>query len=414
MFERVKKIFANIQNFDLKFKQSPEIIYNQKSSYLQNIGAIYEALSNNLRYGSSLIKNIIDFRKSWIYSSNATIKADSELIDYMTNELNINALFDKLVTLGEIEGRWLVRIIPENNKIFLKIISIRDINYEVFYDSSLEVSSIKFDEKNILTEKDYFVFANTSGVYHNNNTPSNVSYVINYIQNIDKALETLRTLNHVIGVNTILFKTKDWTDAQRLSNIIRGKQSDQNNPYDDSNRKWKIGDGLVAPADVQIINVARDSIESIKDEIITNLQIVSGHTGVPIHLLGFPEMLSNRATAQEMAESIVNKIQVERNENKRKFEELIKKIAIVSNKHFGTAYDLACNITIPPTSLTERHVTIDSYLKLYENGIITKRTLREMIPDVDPDLEELREIEEQNKLQEKISTAIREVNNQYE
>ena len=406
MFDKVKKLFT--QNFfDTKIKNITNEVSNENQD---SIDLLYQAIDNKLRYGSSLIKNIIDYRKSWIYSSNATIECDQELLLRLKNELYIDDIFDKLVTLSELEGRWLVFIKPFNNFFSIEIISFRNYKYTYELNEVGEVSKIKIidkfgKEKVFDKENSNFVFINTSSNLGNNLLP-NIAYVIKYIQNIDKAIETMRTLNHVLGVNTLVFKTKDWSDAVKLSSIINNKKTDNNNPYDDSMRKWKIGDGIVAPTDVSVINIGKDSIESIKDEIITNLQIVSGHTGVPIHLLGFPEMLSNRATAQELAESITNKIQIERNQNKRGFEKIISTIAILSNQLYNTAYSIDCHISIPPTSMSEKKLIYEIYMNLYKERIISKKTLREMIPEVDPLVEEEREAEEEAKLDERIRDAV--------
>lgn len=403
----MKNLFKNlftskkVQNFSsTSFNQ---IIEDDEFSSKSKIEKIYLAIEDKLKYGSMMIKNIIDYRSTWIYNDNISIDCDERLKELLFSS-NFKEVLADAAFYSEVEGKFLILFEPYDNFFKFSLIKYIDYRYKVNFDKyNIPLNFTYYDinkNKQIVIESDNFIFGNTSKLSKDNSVP-NVAYVLEFIENVHKAIKDLRSLNHFLGVNTILFKTKDWNDAQRLSNIIRGKTSSS-----EDSRKWKIGDGLAAPVDVSVISISKDSLESLSKEIITNIQVISGHTGVPVHLFGFPELLSNRSTAIEMAESIINKVQNERNVMKSKIEELVKKVAIKSNQIYNTTFSTDCKVTIPATSMSEKKLVSEMYSSLVDKSIISKKTFREMIPDIDPQLEENRILEEENSLDDRIARQV--------
>jgi hypothetical protein len=263
-----------------------------------------------------------------------------------------------------------------------------------------KVIQVTYREKNSTTEKTInakdFVLLNYNLISNDmeNSSPS-IAYIIDDVIRVDECLMSWKLINDRFAKTTVIFEVDDWRDATTISNIIRGKQESIDS--DGIQRKWKIGEGLAVKGKANTLEFSNNGIESLKEEIIMRTQKISGHTGIPIFLLGFPELMSNRATATEMVEGIINKTSTEKEIISQGIKELFIKSLTKYNLFTGDALfsDLdSINVVLPVVSQNEIKALIDKFEPLFSSKVISKKTFRELIPGVDPDLEEQREKEE--------------------
>lgn len=414
---------AKVQNFGSTIVHEPTESfqyygYESNESYISKLGKIYRGYNDALKYGSSGIQTVINYRRSWVMGSNPTIQGDSNFVDWLYKSTNFKTILGRLSTVSEMEGKWAVLIKPStkdgSSSISFKLLRWYDYQYEIDFNEFDEPVKLYYKNKigkEVSFSENQFVFCNSSTTETARGeemyTVPNVMGVLKQLETMDKSLANWRDINKYVANNTIFFETKDFADAARLAKIMKGKTENPQIGSDlEDGKKWKLGEGLVAPAKPTVISISRENLDSLKDEFVTNAQYASGHTGIPIYLFGFPEMLSNRATAEEIAEGIINKTSTERERNKDGLETLLKKTAIMSNQFFGTAYGVDYQVTIPPTSLAEKKAMYEMFLPLFDKGIISKNTIRAMLPDVNPEQEEAEEMKNEEKLQERVSLAM--------
>ena len=414
---------AEIQNFGSTVITEPAESFNgygmtYDRSYQAKLEMIYQGYNGNLRYGSSGIQTVVNYRRAWIMGSNPTIQGDTSFLEWMDEYTNFESILGRLSTIGELEGKWAVVLKPSQkdgqNGIAYKLLRWYDYQYSIDFDDFDRPIRLYYqtkDGKEVSFNANQFVFCNSSTSETSRGsemyTVPNVMGILRQLESLDKTLENWRDINKYVANNTVFFETKDFSDAAHLAKILKGKKENTSiGTQLEEGKKWKIGEGLVAPAKPTVISISRDNLDSLKDEFITNAQYASGHSGIPIYLFGFPEMLSNRATAEEIAEGILNKTSVERERNKEALEELLSKTAIMSNQFFGTAYDIDFEVTIPPTALAEKKAIFEMYLPLFQAGVISKETVQRLVPDVDPEQEAEIAAQNEQAMQDRISLAM--------
>ncbi|MCK6381879.1 MAG: phage portal protein [Leptospiraceae bacterium] len=389
-------------------------ISDAEKDYNKTTSIIYRGYQNLLEYGSSGIQNVINYRRSWIIGKDTTItcegEKEKEFIKSFNDSIQKNILFAKFATYGEIEGKVLIILMTKNEngikKIIPKILPYNQYKYEIYNNEFGETVKVAVNQNEYSNNK--FVFVKLSLFEYSENlciTPSNVSYVVENIVNSDKAYKDWRSINDRFAKTTPIFEAESWEDAQAISNIIRGKTEDTSNP-NESGKRWKIGEGLAIKGKAYSLQFNVQGVESLKDEITANAQKISGHTGIPIFLLGFPELMSNRATAKELAEGIRNKTQTERLIWQEKIKELYTKIFYLNNQINGTLLNPeTLRVTIPPVSTAEIEQLISVYEPLANRKIISNQTYREMLPDIDPEIE-VKRLEEEKLLEETNDSTI--------
>jgi hypothetical protein len=131
-------------------------------------------------------------------------------------------------------------------------------------------------------------------------------------------------------------------------------------------------------------------LESIIKEILMHFRLISNVTGIPVFFLA-PDLMSNRATASELMEMVNASTMIERENWKDTIEELCRKAMIIHTQKTGEILNYEdVEVSIPAVSLNQVQQLVDVYLPLQMAGIISKKTLREKVPNIDPEMEDER------------------------
>lgn len=377
-------------------------------NFYANLTLVYRGLNNLLEFGNSGIQNVITYRRTWIMSKDTTVScedmaAEEAWIKDFEYRNQMKLLRQRMATNGEIEGKCVIVLMVDTKKqlVIPRIFNYLDYYYEIDVDDFGNPVQMRYTlgNKEYKIDASRFVYASMSFSEHyldRRITPSNVSFVIEQIINSDKAYKNWRAINDRFAKTTPVFEMETWQDASRVSQLISGKGEDLTNP-NETGKRWKVGEGLAyAKGTVKQLEFNAPGIESLKSEIIACAQKISGHTGIPIFLLGFPELIGGgRATAEEMAESITNKTVTERIIWESKLKELYSKAMLLSNEYFGTTLNPEnIMVKIPPVSLAEINAIITTYESAVDKKYISKQTYREMLPGIDHEQEEARLKEE--------------------
>lgn len=142
-------------------------------------------------------------------------------------------------------------------------------------------------------------------------------------------------------------------------------------------------------------------------EVEVLARIVSASTGIPVHFLGYVDLMSNRSTAEEMNEMTGITTAFEREMLTAKMRDVCIRAVDIYNKQTGSNLRTEdIDVTIPVVSMAAVKQLVEVYLPLFESGAISMESLRERIPGIDPKLEKERlEEEEENRDDDAISTA---------
>jgi len=145
----------------------------------------------------------------------------------------------------------------------------------------------------------------------------------------------------------------------------------------------------VTDAEVSMLGAPMGGVDSLYKEIETNTKIISGLTGVPAHFLGFPDLLSNRSTSDNLFEALTVSVAKERKVWIGFYQELFQAAMRLHNKSFSGALRpelVTAKIAEADKARLEMLATV--WLPLYQGGALSLRSLLERVPGIDPTAEE--------------------------
>jgi hypothetical protein len=119
----------------------------------------------------------------------------------------------------------------------------------------------------------------------------------------------------------------------------------------------------------------------LEKEIITNAKMISGNVGIPIHFLGFPDLMSNRATSTDLFELIMASTAKERLVWAGFYEEMFDKALTKANKNFTPGQVKAEILQVSDAKIQE---LASVWLPLYTGGVIDLDYMLSKIPDIEP------------------------------
>jgi len=346
------------------------------------------------KYGTSMVQSIIDIRSSFITGEGLVIKekqpgSASEELQFIEKNISYNMIDEllfQMTVLTEIEAKLLAVIQPIQDKnIFnINVLPYSEYDYKIIQDEDdLQlIKEIQYKSENgkIETIKfGEFIFRNfgSSLWFKPNQSCPRIASVMESIENLDRASQDLREINHLFANPTPYFKCESQNEVQSLYNVL-------------NSRKWTIGNILVTTADYSLVETDKNSLESLISEMTSLSERISGVTGVPIYFLGLAKQLNNRSTALAMLEQLENSVKKERKIMISWFNELFFNILNKSNEEFGTSYNpeaIECDI-IRPAILNVEQETLDKLIELYDKRAISLETLLSHVPQVDNPLKE--------------------------
>ncbi|MBW8002610.1 MAG: hypothetical protein FVQ80_11415 [Planctomycetes bacterium] len=225
--------------------------------------------------------------------------------------------------------------------------------------------------------------------------------ILKTIENLYKDLLDWRKLNHLFAHPTPHFQCETKDEADAINNLI-------------TTLGWKIGTAIATNGNFQLKGPSGAEANLLMLAITTAAKIISAHTGIGIHFLGFANVMSNRATADSMGEPTEVVLHSEITSWTGFYVGLFRKAIIMRNAHLQG--QLPTNVVLPRLiPLTDRQwrVIKDIYLPLFEKKAISHVTLLNKIPDLDAE-EELEKIKDEERKSEENSNENNEEENSEE
>ena len=325
-------------------------------------------------YGSSLISKVLETRITSIAGNGVSVSCtDTNLqnkVDIFLKKNNLSGIdITDAIRLSEVEGLIAFNITKKNidtgiPKVQVLCYRLNGLHVSGEYDKySVTVhdgkQEIKLNTDNVILIQ----VGGVKGCYET--TPTVPMRVLMECESFDRCLEDIRHNNHLHGISFPFMETKTPDDASNILSLLGS----------DTSFKWGSGDLLVAPAKVDFPSPRADVINSLTKELETLIRMVSTHTGIPVYLLGFPDLYSQKGGIHEVR----NSLQASTLREKKIWESALHKLLV---KVFKVDDD-AIQVSLPMTSVADLENIRDIYLPLMDAGLISKEYVAGKVPSID-------------------------------
>ena len=206
----------------------------------------------------------------------------------------------------------------------------------------------------------------------------------------DKALRDWREINNIYAGPILYSKCATEMEVAKALEAFNQKN-------------FKIRRFLAGTGELQYISLDLAGVESLENEIKTLAKMISGTTGIPVHFLGLAELMSNRATAENLMEMINAATSKERETWIGTYEEVIRKAMKLHNEAVNKGMSKAKQLDSDKIKVDIPMITKEHYDRLekiflptYLAGKLSDEAFLGMIPgfDVKAELERKKEKEE--------------------
>lgn len=362
---------------------------NAFTSYESQVSETYRKYNGLSDFGCQQTRAVIDLRTAFISGEGLSVSAENKKTrDWIEKFLNYNKLHGINLTNGikgtEIAGQtlFLYKPIYENDELNIKIIRLpysykqqykpvhgKLFNREKVLDIMMK-TNIGWESLNYK----YFVYVRTGGDDTNNEGPvTKVGVVLTDIENYDRAIKDLRRLNHILARITPVWETSSDTETAALKNNL-------------NDERWKIGQAFIGKAKFRYETPGTSAHENLISELTSTIKSISAVTGVPVHWLGYVDLMSNRATAKSLYENIKAATSSERIIWEEAYYYLILNAMQLYIDNGGTDinYDKNFQVRLPLISLENFLEIIRALNIAYGDKAISIDDYMNFIPGIDP------------------------------
>jgi len=364
--------------------------YRSVEAQVEGMLAKYRGLAEK---GAEVVKRVVNVRRAFVLPKGVGLwaidgaNAANELA-FLRDHVDANNLNESLaqdyIREAELQGRVLVRLVwdGEARQVMHRYIPWDAYRYKIFVDPADPQRITRFtycdpytgaEESVPVSEAVFRAFNATLNSYDGAPT---LGPVLHVCDNVSDALSDLRRLNRVSALVTPYFETEDAASAEQITKDIKLSG-------------WKIGKAYVASkAKFSLVSPSGISSTVLENEIRLGMQIISGVSGVSLHFLGFPDMLSNRAVATEMSEPIEVASAADLTAWRGFYEEAFDKAIAMWNREMNP--EMRAGLVKPVlTGVTkgqwEQMRTV--WLPLFQAGAISVERLLKELPDTDIEVE---------------------------
>jgi len=322
---------------------------NAYPSYESAVAEINRKYKGTADWGVLQTGSIIDLRAAFIIGDGIIIsekepgEETSKELEWVEKFLEYNDLdrevAQEFAKEAEIEGKIALKLALEEDKekdekvkegeekwrVSVRFISWSDKKYKVKANPKdyLDYQELEWKEtgqtkKETLDAKE-FVYKRFGGrVMNPNEAAPKIMKCLTQIEDLDKAERDWREINHIFAGPVLYAKCADKNEVDLMLTAF-------------DNKNFKLKKILAGTAELSFLTFDIKGVEAIEKEIVSLVKLISGATGIPVHFLGFVELMSNRATAENLMEMINAATTKERQTWIGAYEEVIKKAMMMWN-----------------------------------------------------------------------------------
>lgn len=384
-------------------------IGNQYRTYDTAIKEIDKKYNGTADWGVIQTGTIIDLRAAFSIGEGIRVikkeggeKEEQWINDFLEyNDLDKEVIQEYAIE-AEIEGKLAIKLSPktetvkDNNgkekdqtMINTTFISWTEKKYKVETDPNDYKEYVKLSWKPKNKDKDEvlkdneFVYKKFGGrIDRPNEAAPKIMKCLTHVENLDKALRDWREINNIFGGPILYVKCTTDDEVKKAIEAFESKN-------------FKLRKLLAGTGELMFVKLDIAGVESLENEIKTLAKMISGETGIPVHFLGLPELMSNRATAENLMEMVKANTTKNRETWKGAYEELIRKAIIMYNEKEKKTPLNPDKFTIDIPMITKEHW--DHLEKIYlpacVAGKISDEAFQEQIPSFDVEQEKKRKEE---------------------
>lgn len=327
--------------------------------------------------GNILLRNILETRSAFTagrgLSTNWEGEAEQQFIKqfFQVNRIKLSYIRQLSRERG-FEGQVLLVLQPHADKIpRVRFLSWFDSRYEVIANAN-DYTMIDRVERpfggDIAPDRIAFMRFNTR-MTSMTGTPL-FAGILEKLEDLDDALNLLKTANKASANPTPYFEFEIEEDAEVFRNYLKTSG-------------WTMGTALAGSAKASMLQMGYGSYTSLTEQVVTLAKIISGHTSVPPHYFGFAELVSNRATADDMSSAFVEIAETETEEWQSGFTDLIGRAMALYNNWTGSDLDTTGGEALIEVISEEEFRRIAAiWLPLWLGGAITTPSFLSKIPTI--------------------------------
>ncbi len=425
---RFKKLQAYVRDNFLQLLDSVKSYkgnaYNTYAGAVLEIDKKYKGVAD---WGVAQTGAIVDLRAAFIVGDGITVspatvddEAEKE-IEWVEEFLKYNDLDREIVQEfakeAEIEGKIALKLALEDDKNVEqtnidekkeeKQVSVRFISwlikkYKVVPNPKdyLDYQKLEWgdqgDSKRETLEAKEFVYKKFGGrIMDPNEAAPKIMKCLTQVEALDKAHRDWREINHIFAGPILYFKCLNREEVGKTQEAV----NDEN---------FKIKKIFIGTAEASFIPLDVKGVDSLEREIEGNLKVISGATGIPVHFLGFADLMKNRSTAENLMEMINAATTKERQIWIGVYEEVITKAMTMWNDSVkqgigkeGKLDPKKIKVDIPIITQEYYDRLEKLYLPACLGGKLSDEAFVEMLPNVDAKTEkERREKREEGELEQ--------------
>lgn len=364
---------------------------NAYKSYESQVAETYRKYNAFADFGNQQVRAAIDLRTAFIAGEGISISCeDEQTSDWIETFLERNLLqgpnFINGVKGSEMAGQAIYVLQPSewlDKSLYVKTIrfpwTLKEPFKPVFRDPRL-----KDEVLDILVKREFgwesanfknFIYIRTGGDDGNTEGPcTKVGIVLTDMENYDRAIKDMRRNNHIFARITPTFTVESASEAKALRALLEEK-------------KWKIGEAFIGKAKFKYETPQTGAHENLTTELTATIKTISAVTGVPVHWLGFVDLMSNRSTAESLYELIKNGTLIERQFWQTALFHMIIKAQELYIDSGGTEinklnYDF--EVRLPLIDFNEFLNRVKGLQTAYMDDAISLDDYRHMLPGIDP------------------------------
>ncbi len=399
----IKDDILSLTDKDVKY------VGNSYTSYKEAVEEINSKYNGTADWGVLQTGSIVDLRAAFIIGEG--IKVTSKGIEDATTEiewankfLEYNQL-DKEMSQefakeAELEGKLAIKLAAEMNiveengksrtdvKISARFLSWIDKRYIVVANPAdytdyqrLTWTPTKKNTPEVL-EAQEFVYKKFGGrICQPNDAAPKIMKCLTEVESLSKALRDWREIDRIFASPILGVECKDKDSVLTTKAALADKN-------------WKVKKLFISTAKLYYAQFDIGGVGSIEKEILMLAKMISGTTGIPVSALGLPELMSNRATAENLMEFVMSATTKERQIWIGAYEEIIRKAMAMYNElvYQGMSQEKQLNpnrikVEIPQITKEQWEHLEKIFLPGCIAGKISDELFLEKIPGVDAEKE---------------------------
>ena len=379
---------------------------NAYSTYDSQVTETYRKYNALSSFGNQQVRTVIDLRTAFIAGEGISISCEDELISkwiekFLFRNLLQGPNFINAVKGSEMCGQALFTL--KATEWFDKSLFVKATRFPYTlkepYKPVFKNKYLKEEVLDIMIKKELgyesanlknFIYIRTGGDDGNTEGPcTKVGVVLTDMENYDRAIKDMRRNNHIFARITPTWEVDSAGEAKALKATL-------------SKMKWKIGEAFIGKAKFKYETPQTGAHENLSTELASTIKTISSVTGVPVHWLGYVDLMSNRSTAESLYELIKNATSIER----QFWESALYRIILKAQELYIDAggeeisklyYDY--EVRLPLIDFNEFLNRVKGLQVAYTDQAISLDDYRNMLPGIDP-LKTKRAIEKVNKEEE--------------